>query len=319
MSLLSSRASGFSNPRNGPRMTTLLFPARPGTREVDSSFQVEFDAALRAGFAPALVDEGEMAFGGDVRLAFLPKEPGRIIYRGWLMRLSEYERVANALTDRGFSLLTSPADYRRTYHLPEWYTQMVDTNLTARSIWFPGKQFDLQDVAARVHEAFGNSALILKDYVKSRKHEWFEACFIPDAADTEAVMRVAARFLELQDDFLVGGLVFREFLPTRRIGSHPKSHAPLANEHRAFVLHGRVFYSAPYWSVVEYDTIRPDLDFIRPLLAKNVSPFYAVDIAELERGGWFVVECNDGGSAGLPNEDDALAFYQSLAKSLETV
>jgi hypothetical protein len=297
-------------------MNTILFPARPGSREVDPSFQAEFDAARHAGFVSALVDEGEMAFGGDVRLIGLPKEPGQIVYRGWLMKLSEYERLENALAGRGFSLLTSTAAYRATYHLPEWYTQVADTGLTPRSIWFPGEKFDLQIVAAKVHETFGHSPLILKDYVKSRKHEWFEACFIPDAADAEAVIRVAARFLELQDDFLVGGLVFREFLPTKGVGLHPKSRAPLANEHRAFVLHGEVFYSAPYWSVVEYASAHPPFDIVRPLLAKNVSPFYAVDIAELEKGGWFVVECNDGGSAGLPNPDDAVAFYERLLEAL---
>jgi ATP-grasp domain, R2K clade family 3 len=297
-------------------MTTLLFPARPGSRDIDTAFQTEFDAAREAGLTTALVDEGEMAFGGDVRLLHLPKDPGQVVYRGWLMKLSEYERLEQALVRRGFSLLTSVADYRATYHLPEWYTRVADTGLTPRSIWFPGEKFDLQEVAARVHQEFGNRPLILKDYVKSRKHEWFEACFIPDASDIEAVMRVAGRFLELQEDFLVGGLVFREFLPTRSVGLHPKSRAPLANEHRAFVLHDKIFYSAPYWSVVEYDSAPPPFDLVRPLLEKNVSPFYAVDIAELEKGGWFVVECNDGGSAGLPNPDDAATFYRRLAESL---
>ena len=300
-------------------MTTILFPARPSTREVDSSFQCEYDAAIQAGFTTALVDEGEMAFGGDVRIVGLPKESGRVIYRGWLLRLRDYERVEQTLAGRGFTLLTSTADYQRTYHLPEWYAAINETGLTPRSIWFPGIRFDLVEIAAKVHAAFGTSAVILKDYVKSRKHEWFEACFIPDASDLESVMRVTRRFVELQDDFLVGGLVYREYWTTKRMGVHPQSRAPLANEHRVYVLDGRPFYSAPYWSVVEYGSERPPNEFIAPILAKNVSPFYAVDVAELERGGWFVVECNDGGSAGLPDPNDAVAFYRSLHEASDVV
>jgi hypothetical protein len=47
-------------------------------------------------------------------------------------------------------------------------------------------------------------------FVKSRKHEWTDACFIPSAADRSAVERVVNRFLELQGEELAGGLVFFE-------------------------------------------------------------------------------------------------------------
>lgn len=296
-------------------MTTILFPARPGTREVDSAFESERDAAASAGFSTALVDDGELAFGGDVRLVGLPREPGRVIYRGWLMRSSDYARCADVLQGRGFTLETSPADYLCTYHLPNWYGLVAASGLTPKTIWFAGKEFDLSEIAARVHEQFGRSALVLKDYVKSRKHEWFEACFIPDAGDLDAIRRVTQRFLELQDEALVGGLVYREFWPTRSVGLHPKSRAPMANEHRLFVWRGKVFYSRPYWSVADYGDVRPPVDLVAPILEKNVSPFYAVDIAELERGGWFVVECNDGGSAGLPDPNDCVEFYRALAQA----
>jgi hypothetical protein len=297
--------------------TTILFPARPGTREVDASFQGELDAANSAGFATALVDEGELAFGGDVRLMQMPRDAALVVYRGWLLRAPDYHRLAEELLKGGHQLLTSPAEYLRTYHLPEWYSEINDTGLTPRSVWMPGMQFDVTDVADRVATAFGRSAVILKDYVKSRKHEWFEACFIPDAADKEAVQRVVARFLELQGDFLVGGLVFREYWPTKRIGQHPKSRAPLANEHRLFVLRGKVFFSGPYWSVVEYGAACAPTDFIGPILSRGISPFFAVDIAELDEGGWFVVELNDGGTAGLPQPALADNFYRSLGRALD--
>lgn len=295
----------------------VLFPSRPGTSEIDASFQDEMRAATGAGFKTALVDEGELAFGGDVRLSHMPDAAALAIYRGWLLRAPLYQRLSEQVEKRGYPLLTSPAAYLNTYHLPEWYSAIEDTGLTPRSIWIPGMQFDLAEVAALVEATFGASAVILKDYVKSRKHEWFEACFIPDARDTEAVQRVIRRFLELQDIALVGGLVFREFWPTHRIGSHPKSHAPLANEHRLFVLHGKIFYSAPYWSEVEYGPSLPPEGLTAPVLSRGISPFFAVDVAEREGGGWFVVELNDGGSAGLPQADGADDFYRALAGTLD--
>ena len=297
--------------------TVVLFPARPGTREIDSSFRDELTAAASAGFATALVDEGELTFGGDVRLVNMPRDSGLAIYRGWLLRAAHYGRLAEELEKSGYQLLTSPGAYLRTYHLPEWYSAISDTGLTPRSIWLPGVQFDLANVAEHVRTTFGHSALILKDYVKSRKHEWFEACFIPDAADTEAVQRVVARFLELQGDFLVGGLVFREYWSTKTIGQHPRSRAPLANEHRLFALNGSLFFSGPYWSVVEYEGPRPPTDFIAPILSRSISPFFAVDIAERDDGRWFVVELNDGGTAGLPQPALADEFYRALARSLD--
>jgi hypothetical protein len=35
----------------------------------------------------------------------------------------------------------------------------------------------------------------VQDYAKSRKHEWVEACFIPDLTETDAVGRVVERFV----------------------------------------------------------------------------------------------------------------------------
>jgi len=175
-------------------MTTILFPARPGTREVDSSFQGEFDAALRAGFSTALVDEGEMAFGGDVRLVGLPKEIGQVIYRGWLLRLSDYERLADFLTRRGFSLLTSPVDYRNTYHLPEWYKAVHDTGLTPRSIWFPGAQFDVAEVAdLTVAEKKAEAPLFMDIVAEAESRRGFDetpphpALYLDEPAETPLV------------------------------------------------------------------------------------------------------------------------------------
>jgi hypothetical protein len=53
--------------------------------------------------------------------------------------------------------------------------------------------------------------MVLKDYVKSEKHHWAEATFVPDVRDVAAARRVAERFIELRGPELLGGLVVRRF------------------------------------------------------------------------------------------------------------
>lgn len=59
--------------------------------------------------------------------------------------------------------------------------------------------------------------VIVKDYVKSRKHEWLDACFIPAADDEAGVQRVVGSFLRLREE-VVGGLVFRMYVDLRPAG-----------------------------------------------------------------------------------------------------
>ena len=78
------------------------------------------------------------------------------------------------------------------------------------------------DAVMELLEPFGDAPIIVKDYVKSQKHHWSEACFIPAASDADAVRRVASRFIELQGTSLTGGLVFRAYEDLKRSRSTPK-------------------------------------------------------------------------------------------------
>ena len=101
----------------------------------------------------------------------------------------------------------------------------------------------LEGAATAAVAPFADSSLVVKDYVKSQKHYWQEACFIPAARDLPAVERVVRKFLELQGDDLNEGLVFREFVPLKVVGTHPKSGMPLAAEFRIFWLLGKPILS----------------------------------------------------------------------------
>ena len=154
--------------------------------------------------------------------------------------------------------------------------------------------------------------MIVKDYVKSRKHEWSEACFIPSAADAEAVERVTRRFLELQGADLNVGLVLREFAEFEPLGVHPKSGMPLTREFRLFFLDGQPIQVSRYWDQGDYAGEAPPLAHFTRLAAAIQSGFFTMDVARTVAGEWLVVELGDAQVAELPEDADAEAFFQHL-------
>jgi len=305
----------------------IVFPASPlSTRQPDPAFEGEVAAAKHAGFSVGFVGvDGPADEPLTVALLGRPAEdpPAETaIYRGWLLRPTEYARLEAALHARGVALFTDAAAYRHAYHLPEWYAALeaAHPGMTPPSIWFPlppsGSTFDHGEITREVAQTFGDSPAIVKDYVKSRKHEWFGACFLPSASDTANVRRITENFLKLQEDALEGGLVYRKYVPFRSVGLHSKSKLPLVREYRVFVVGGQVALVSRYWGEGAYEEAPPDLSPFLPLLPVFQSPFYALDIAEGEDGRWWIVEINDGGAAGIPDGLSTNTFHQALAVAL---
>jgi hypothetical protein len=289
----------------------IVFPAHPVTPgRAEPAFEDEVAAARAAGFAVGFASL-EIHFGGDLHLR-VPKGEGAAVYRGWILRVEDYARLESALAARGYALVTTAAAYQHCHFLPEWY-EALGGEKTPRSIWFPGRAFDMAAVKQRLRTEFGEGSVILKDYVKSRKHEWFDACFIRSAADEAEVDRVVSNFLRLQGEGLVGGLVFREFIDFKRIGIHSKSRMPLVREFRFFVFDGELVTQAPYWGEGRYDGAMPSPEILGPLIPRIKSRFFAIDVAQKEDGSWLVMELNDGGSAGVPDGGDVREFYTRLA------
>lgn len=300
--------------------TTLLFCSDPlKHRQPDEAYAAEVEAAQRAGFAYALVDFEALVDERDpdraIRAVPQQPEPCQALYRGWMLRPEQYTQLYDALAARDLRLLNDPVAYRHTHYLPESYALIEGS--TPRTVWLstgPDVEMD------RVMEAlrpFGDAPVIVKDYVKSRKHEWAEACYVPSAADRAAVERVVRRFLELQGDDLNEGLVFREFVNFRPLTAHSRSGMPLTKEYRVFVLDGEPLYTVPYWEEGVYDADPPPLDAFREVMRSIRSQFYTMDLAQRMDGEWLIVELGDGQVAGLPDRTDFAAFYTTLAARAE--
>lgn len=234
------------------------------------------------------------------------------IYRGWMLRPDHYTRLYEALQTRGITLINDPAAYRHCHHLPESYA--VIESYTPESVWTKDLEFDaIMDLL----RPFGSDPLIVKDYVKSQKHYWKDACFIPSAADRSAVERVVSRFLELQGEDLNEGLVFRRFVDLEPLASHSKSGMPLTKEFRVFVLDGSPLLTTEYWEEGDYAGVRPALDSFREVMRAVQSRFYTMDIAQQRDGQWIITELGDAQVAGLLEKIDPLDFYRGLAAALQ--
>ncbi|WP_432585618.1 ATP-grasp domain-containing protein [Streptomyces sp. HD1123-B1] len=272
-------------------------------RRVDPEFADEARAVRTAGAAVALIDH-EALVSGDTAgaVARVPRESGPAWYRGWMLPGDRYAELATALAGRGRTLVTSPERYRTAHELPGWYE--VFAPLTPPSAWLPtapGRALGEAALAGTAARLGGTGPAVVKDWVKSRKHEWDEACYVLDLADTQHLTAVAARFVELQDDFLTGGVVLRRFERFRPVG-----------EARVWWLDGEPVHLGPHPDSPALRPV-PDLTDIGPAVRDLGCRFITTDLALREDGRWRVVEVGDGQVSGLPRDTDPRPLFMSLA------
>lgn len=298
-----------------------IFPAFPGARKITPFWEKEYVAAKEAGFKVGVVKDHND--DGPIRLTASWDFLGFgdvYLYRGWIIKPDYYQQMCQAVGNDG--MLTKYDDYLWSFEFPKWY-QVFINHETPSSITFSGEDIQklgLQGIAEQVSKQ-GSKPMIIKDWLKSRKHEWFDACFIKDVSDVAESIRVMSNFFTLQGRDFYGGLVFREFLSLKKLGIHPKSGMPLPIEFRTFFLHQQPMITTMYWdNDIPYPTgvETPPQDWLQNIGKKMVSPFVALDIAQSEDGKWWVIEVNDGGTAGYPDHLDPKEFYDLLYKGLES-
>lgn len=186
------------------------------------------------------------------------------VYRGWMLTSERYAGFTAALARRGVTARTGAEQYRRAHELPGWYPALAAH--TPRSAWTTGA--DRADFD-RARADLPAGAAIVRDYVKSMKHYWHEATFIPDLGDADAAWAVAARFRQLRDDDFTGGYVLREF------------ESFTTAEVRTWWLDGRCVLVGPHPDTP--DVPPPDgldLGWLRPLIGALGLPFVTADLAD---------------------------------------
>jgi hypothetical protein len=284
----------------------ILFPSQTEySWRIDQDFQEEFNAAQVERFDVAILGHTAILKGDfETALATVPPDAGLAIYRGWMLTPQQYRGLYDALALKGVALINTPEEYQTCHYLPDSYPYIKSH--TPRTVWFRSV-----DQLGEALQTFGDEPVIVKDWVKSQKHYWDEACYIPRASDRPAAERVVQRFIELQGDSLNGGIVLRQYVPLKILGQHPKSKMPLAAEYRIFWLNGLPIVASPYWTELPKYFV-DDMPWVelKKIAQQIPSHFFTMDIAFLKTGGWVIVELGDGQVSGFP--EDAATLYQEI-------
>ncbi|MFI2612840.1 ATP-grasp domain-containing protein [Kitasatospora sp. NPDC018619] len=323
----------------------IIFPSDPlHPRRPDPHFAWEARTLRELGGEHHLVDHDELLAGrAEEAVRRVPQGSGPLWYRGWMLPSARYADFAAALAARGGTLLTSPPGYAAAHELPGWYD--VFEGATPASAWIPSDAAvapgpaELAEAAARLG---GQGPAIVKDYVKSRKHEWYEACYVPELADLAAVGRVVDRFVELQGEFLAGGVVLRQYeefegagVPVEGPGgtggpggtdgaggtggaggtdgaAGGADGGGRAAEARVWWLDGRPVLVGPHPDAPRR-AVEPDLADVPALVRRLGCRFVTTDLASRADGsGWRVVEVGDGQVSDLPRGIDASGLLAAL-------
>ena len=221
-----------------------------------------------------------------------------LVYRGWMLNEFQYERLYHALYDLNYFLIVDPYQYRECHYLDYWYSKLE--RITAKSVYSHGLPTDneIEEMLTK----FEDKSIIVKDYVKSRKHEWYESCFIENASDKKNALEIIHRFIERQADNFAGGLVLREYLDIVKTGVHFQSHMPISEEIRIYCYKGEPICFISYWSG---GMVQMDRSFLSAIDKCTIleSPFYTIDLAKKTDGTWVLIEVGDGQVSHLRGYD----------------
>ncbi|MEU5408688.1 ATP-grasp domain-containing protein [Nocardia asteroides] len=286
---------------------TLLFCSDPlNPRRVDDHFVAQGEAVRAVGGTVALLDHDAL-MAGDPAAAVrrVPRAAGAMWYRGWMIPVDRYRDLAQALSARDCVLAVSPECYAKAHELPGWYEAFAE--LTPRSRWMETKPGEVlgESVVAGLAGSLGVGAGIVKDYVKSRKDEWDTACYVPDLRDVGALRHIVARFVELQGEYLAGGVVLREF------EDFSDAAGGRAAEARVWWLDGEPVLVGPHPDEPAVCP-EPDLSLVAPAVSALGCRFVTTDVARRADGSWRVIEVGDGQVSDLPVGVDPKALIGPL-------
>ena len=287
---------------------------------VDPDYQDEFNAVELSGFATLLFSYESLTNDNDAVFATRRIKHSdtlqSVMYRGWMLKPKQYALLYNALLEKNYQLLNDPTEYQNCHYFPDSYG-FISAH-TPKTFWLKvaNQQVDFDSVF-NIIAPFGEASLLIKDYVKSQKHYWDTACFIPSATDKDKVKSVVQKFVALQNTDLNEGLVIREFIELADLTIHSKSGMPLKQEYRLFFLNGYLLGCYNYWEEGEYSADEhPPLNVFTDIARKVESKFFTIDIAKTKGGEWIIIELGDGQVSGLPDKVDLLSFYNKVGQYL---
>lgn len=286
---------------------TILFPRDYfAANSPNDNFDLEF-AAVKAseGLEAALFNFDEFIEDAPLMISNSSGHfPKLLIYRGWMMKPAQYERLYIELVKFGFEPLVKPSDYEMTHCFPNVAKKLEGQ--TPHYAVFPEERGVVSVDATLVNKTF--KRFMVKDYVKSLKNTSFPICIETPVSQGELDSYVE-EFIDRRGELFTGGIVLKEFVDLKRYDG-------VANEWRQFFFDSRSVALARNSQQPESTAMPPE----EYLSSRNVLkfPFYTVDYAELENGSWTIIEVGDGQVSGLAESDNPMRFYEALSRVLQS-
>ncbi len=284
-----------------PKINFLFCNHPLNPKRVDEEYETEYQEASSE-HSCALFSYEDLQLG---KLLLYGEEiSGLTIYRGWMMKPELYQQFYKLLEKHGIILINSPDEYKRYHTLPGWYEDFKE--YTAESIWETSGSIENILYASKGFKG----SYIVKDFVKSRKHEWYDACYIKDISDNSNAARVISNFVNRQGEDLVGGIVLRKFEKLKQIGFHEKSGMPISEEYRVFIFAGQILIIDDYWREGESVGFSADEQkWIKSIAFQVKSNFVTMDIARKEDGSLIIMEFGDGQVSGIQQINPARFYF----------
>jgi len=237
-----------------------------------------------------------------------------VFYHGWMMDHDMYHDFNQFLKGRGYLLTNNLDNYFCGHYFDAWYDVLKDLTpksaiLKMNSFRDPKPELRPMIDAVLAFQKENKCAVIIKDGVKSLKHDWNEACFIPADANAFQVAKVVSTFLTIKTNYndFQGSFVIRKFVELKQIGLHPKSKMPISQEYRTFILRGKIISQDPYWEG-DYDAETPPEELINEI----ASNLFTIDTAQLADGTWTCIEVGDGQVSSIPPKANKDKFFRNL-------
>lgn len=282
-------------------MTGILFPADVfNRRQVDEEFLWQSDQASSDNaqiFLLQATDNPESPLKIIKQDRF--NDETKLSMRGWMLTPDEYQSLESHADSAGYVLKTTAEQYRAAHYLPGWYELFKP--FTPTTVWYDPKT---ESPGKYDFSALSDNGFIVKDFVKSRKHDWNTACFAPDVKALPSVVNEFVRLQEEDGAGVEGGIVVRAFEDfNKELG-----------EARIWWVDFAPVLITPH---PDHPELMPTVssDFLSEL-TESVrllgNPFITTDIAVHQNGSMRVVEVGDGQVSGLPVDYPAEPLWAAL-------
>ncbi|WP_437715599.1 ATP-grasp domain-containing protein [Sorangium sp. So ce448] len=285
---------------------TILF-GRPHVPQLaEDRFEIDVLAAEELGIESYAIPLDPVVNGEPERaLRRLPRPRHRTwLYRGWMLSEEEYTGLYEAMQDRGEELVVDPESFAEAMYMPNYLPLLGDK--TAPTRWTEGE--DIREAWEAALE-LGPPPWVVKDHVKSVKELWHRACFVPEGATYDDFADVCEKILERRGDRFERGFVVRKYLDLATLPGWAPGQRRVTDEHRLVFWEGRLAAHAPYYDVDSTLERPAQFAYLGQVIG---SPFFTADVARLERGGYTVIEINDGGCSVFPEQMDPRDFYGAV-------